>query len=255
MPTAFLGQRVKKESQDSLAGEVQMVSLGLLDYQVAKAIMGFQAIHIPSLVLMESVVSLASQALQADQEQLAILGQEIMDLLDLQEVREMLEYLACQDSRDFQAKKGNLATSTSKDFLDHQEIKDSLAYWEAQVIRGHQVPQDHQVFQDRKGKEAACQFLDSRGYQEGKVKRGSQDSQAPQLGAFRASQVHKVVLVILDIRVRVALGILAFQGPEGVQVKMEILGQLVIQGSLADLEIQDQWAIQGFKEKREEKVL
>lgn len=59
---------MKKESRESLAGEVQMVPLGLVDYQVAKEVMGFQAIHIPFLVLMETVVSPASQGLQEDQE-------------------------------------------------------------------------------------------------------------------------------------------------------------------------------------------
>lgn len=152
-----------KETQDILAGGVQMASLGLLDYQVAKANQDFREIHIRTMVLLETVVSQASQGFQAAQDQLATLGQEVMGLMDLQEVREMLGYLACQDSQDFQAKRGNLATSTSEDLLDHLELKDRVAHQEAQAIMGRRVPQDHQVFRDRKGKQAACQFLDSRG--------------------------------------------------------------------------------------------
>lgn len=127
---------------DSLAGLVQMPSLGFLGYQVAKAIKGLRGIRIPSLGKRETLVSQVHPGLQADRDQLATLGQWDMGLLDCQGDREMLGYLACQGRLEFQARKANQATSTPKDILDHLDLKVCLVHLDAQVITEHRVPQE-----------------------------------------------------------------------------------------------------------------
>lgn len=130
-----------------------MAALALLDDQVTKAAKDIQGNRTPSPVQREILVSRVQQDFKADQDQLATLVHQDMALLDFQELREMMGYLACQDCLEFQAKKGNLATTMPKDFLVHLVLKVALAHLEAEVIMECQVPQEHQVRQARKGRE------------------------------------------------------------------------------------------------------
>lgn len=129
-----------------------MGSLGFLVCLVEKEIEDLQGIRILTQVLRETLVSEVNQGLWADLDLMVTLGQWDMGLLGFQEVREMLEYLACQDSLEFQARKVNQATFTSQDLLDLLDLKVNGAYLVAQALKEFQVLQDFQVVQDRKEK-------------------------------------------------------------------------------------------------------
>lgn len=143
-----------------------MAFLGLLGCQVAKVRGAPQAIRISILVWRETVVFQVHRGLQADQVQKASLAYQGMDLLDIQEIKEMLVSLACLETLEFQARKENLAMLTSKEFLDHLDLKGNLVYLETQVTKELQVSQDNMVYQDRKEKEVMCRSLGGLGFED-----------------------------------------------------------------------------------------
>lgn len=173
-----------------------------------------------------------------------------MDLLDFQEAKEMLGYLAYQDNLGFQAKKENPAPVTSQDRQDRLDSKVNLARRETQVIKGLQVPLEDQVFLDRKVKKVKYPPHGGQS-QDRKVRRDSQVSLVLQEGVFQANQALKAVPVLKDQRAMVVLDILVLQVPQDVQAQMEHQGQEVILVYLVDLVIQDLLADRGFQEKKD----
>lgn len=107
-------------------------------------------------------------------------------------------YLVCQDNLESQARKGNLATSTSKEFQGNLEIKVCLVHLEPQASKESQVFMEHQDIQDRKEKEVTCHSLECQGPQGRKVKRVSKVSQGAQVEACLVDQVHREIPVFQE---------------------------------------------------------
>lgn len=152
-----------------------MVPLGFLDVQVAKAIQGLRGMCIKSY--QETLVTQVHQGLLGCQGQLDILGKQDMVLLVLQELREILGYLASQVNLEFQARKENQFTYMAKDFLVPQDLKVALVNLEAQDTEEDQVLQGHRVCQDRKESKATSQCVEGLEIRERKVIRVSQARQ------------------------------------------------------------------------------
>lgn len=155
---------------------------------------------------------------------MGILDQLDLDLLDFQEAKEILVYLAYQDNLEFQVKKENLAPVTSQDCQDHLGPKVNLAKKENQVIKGPQESLEDQVLLDRKVKKVKYP-THGRHSQDRKVRRGSRVSLVLQVGVFLANPALKGVPVIKDQREMVALDILVLQARPAFRVQMEHRGR------------------------------